>query len=446
MTNSENVQIPYNDAFSRLTYKNGKLCFEDVSLEAIAQKVGTPFYAYSQAAIESTYDRCATAFAPLGVGIFYAIKANHNQSVLHLFARKGAGVDIVSIGEAYRSLDAGIPANRIIFSGAGKTAEELAQAVDLDLYQINVESANELELLSQIASSKGKKAPVAIRINPDVDAKTMAKTTTGKKGNKFGIDIDKALAVYECATTLPGINLVGLAVHIGSQLVSVEPFRQAYAKTVDFLKELRAHGIDLPRLDLGGGLGIWYKNENVEDFSAWADVIAEATNGLGVEISIAPGRALVAHAGVLVSKVVHVKQGSDRQFLVLDTGMNDLTRPSLYGAYHHIIPVQEPSGDAVYSPYDIVGPVCESTDAFAAARQMPTLNDGDLVAFLSAGAYSASMASAYNSRPLVPEVLIHGDRFDVVRPRPTIQEMIAAEPRAYWLEEDSDPVLLRDAG
>ncbi|MDE1902055.1 MAG: diaminopimelate decarboxylase [Alphaproteobacteria bacterium] len=439
------VQIPENDAFAALSYKNDTLCFEGIAIEKIAEEVGTPFYVYSQLAIEATYGRCAAAFASIKAGIFYAMKANHNQSVLRIFARNGAGVDIVSIGEALRAIAAGIPAERIIFSGAGKTADELAQAVDLGLYQINVESSNELELLNQIAISRGKKAPVAIRINPDVDAKTMSKTTTGKKGNKFGIDIDVALPVYKRAYSLPGINLVGVAVHIGSQLTSVEPFRLAYAKTVDFLKMLRSQGMSIPRLDLGGGLGIWYRDEQVEDFSAWADVVAEATQGLGVEISIAPGRALIAHAGILVSSVVHVKQGSDRRFLVLDAGMNDLARPSLYGAYHHIIPVDKPASGAPYAPVDIVGPVCESTDAFALARPMPELKDGDLVAFLSAGAYGASMSSAYNSRPLVPEVLIDNDRYAVVRPRPTVQSMIDAEPQAYWLDEDADASRLAEA-
>jgi len=431
------VRIPQNEAFSFLKYKKGKLTLEDVALETIAQKVGTPFYAYTQSGIEATYDRCAAAFEPLDVGIFYAIKANSNQSILNLYARKGAGADTVSIGEIQRALAAGVPADRIIFSGVGKTAEELAQAVDLSIYQVNVESLNELELLNKIAVAKGKKVPVAIRVNPDVDAKTMAKTTTGKKGNKFGIDIDVVVPVFEKAAALPGIDLVGLAIHIGSQLYTVEPFQLAYAKTVEFLKMLRTKGIALSRLDLGGGLGVWYRDENIEDFAAWAKVVAETTKGLGAEINIEPGRSLIGHAGVFVSKVTYVKQGSDRRFLILDSGMNDLVRPSLYGAYHHIIPVSEPNADAATSPYDIVGPICESTDAFAITRTMPPLKDGDLVAFLSAGAYGSAMSSTYNTRPLVPEVLVSGDRFDIVRSRPTVQEMIAAEPMASWLRNDA---------
>jgi diaminopimelate decarboxylase len=430
---NESVHIPNNEAFSFLSYKRGKLYLENLSLETLAQKVGTPFYAYSQSAIEAVYDRAAAAFAPRGICIFYAVKANANQSVLTLFARKGAGADVVSIGETRRALAAGIPASHIIYSGAGKTKEELEQALDLNLYQINVESVNELELLNKIALAKKKKAPVALRINPDVDAKTKSKITTGKMGNKFGIDLCDALPVFKRAASLPGIDLVGIAVHIGSQLTSVEPFRLAYAKTVDFLKQLRAKGMALPRLDLGGGLGIWYRNEKVEDFDAWADVIAKATRGLDVEVSIAPGRALIAQAGLLISKVTQVKQGSDRRFLVLDAGMNDLARPSLYGSYHHIIPTTEPAAKTHQNIYDVVGPICESTDTFALSRKMPKLKDGDLVAFLCAGAYGSSMSSTYNARPLVPEVLIRGNKFSIVRSRPPIEETIASEPKAPWL-------------
>lgn len=435
MTQDNTTRLPVNEAFSNLSFGNETLHVENVSVERIAQHVETPVYVYSQKALEMTYERCATAFRPLNAGIFYAMKANHNQSVLRVFARLGAGVDIVSMGEAYRALAVGIPASRIIYSGVGKTADDLVQAIEIGMYQINVESASELEVLNQVAVRLGRKAPVALRINPDVDPKTMAGTTTGKKGNKFGIDIADALPVFERAAALPGIELLGVAVHIGSQITSAESFRVAYEKTVDFWTMLRARGIVLPRLDLGGGIGVWYRDEAPVDFEGWAHVIQEVTRGLDVELSVAPGRALVAHAGILVSTLVYNKQGNDRKFLILDAGMNDLARPSIYGAYHHIIPVKQLLSDSTCEPYDVVGPVCESTDAFAAARRMTPMRDGELVAFLSAGAYGSSMSSTYNSRPLVPEVLVHGNEYAVVRPRVPIQALIDAEPVASWLFE-----------
>jgi diaminopimelate decarboxylase len=433
MTQETNITAPRNETLGSLSYVGGALQVEGVPIDTIAREVGTPVYVYSQRTLESTYQRCAHAFSNLNAGIFYAMKANHNQSVLGVFAALGAGIDIVSIGEAYRALAAGIPASRIIYSGVGKTAEDLAQALNLGLYQINVESANELEVLNLVALRMGRRAPVAIRVNPDVDAKTMKGTTTGKKGNKFGVDIADALPVFQRAATLPGIQLLGLAVHIGSQITSIEPFRLAYAKTVEFWRMLRDRGIVLPRLDLGGGIGVWYRDEDPADFESWADVITEATAGLDVEICVAPGRALVAHSGILVTTAVYNKRGNDRRFLILDAGMNDLARPSLYGAYHHIIPVKEPVRGAMQEPFDIVGPVCESTDAFAAARMLYPIQDGDVVAFLSAGAYGAAMSSTYNSRPLIPEVLVNGSTYAVVRPRPTIQTLIDAEPMAPWL-------------
>lgn len=438
MTQGNSIRVPENEALSCLSFEGETLHVEQVSVSRIAQEVGTPAYVYSQRALETTYDRCVRAFAPLKAGIFYAMKANHNQSVLAVFANRGAGIDIVSIGEAYRALAAGIPASRIIYSGVGKTADDLAQAIRLNLYQINVESANELELLSEVAVRMGRRAPVALRINPDVDAKTMAGTTTGKKGNKFGIDIADALPVFERAAALPGVELFGVAVHIGSQITSVESFRLAYVKTIDYWRMLRDRGIVLPRLDLGGGIGVWYRDEEPVDFDGWAKVIREVTQGLDVELSVAPGRALVAHAGIMVSTAVYNKQGNDRRFLIVDAGMNDLMRPSLYGAYHHIIPVKRAPSDVTHETFDIVGPVCESTDAFAAGRSMPPVKDGELVAFLSAGAYGAAMSSVYNSRPLIPEVLVSGNEYAIVRPRPPIQALIDAEPLAPWLRGERE--------
>jgi len=434
MSKEDGVEIPRNEALSCFSYKSERLHVEDVSLERIAREVGTPTYVYSQKALEQTYERCSRAFQPLNASIFYAMKANHNQSVLAVFASLGAGIDIVSIGEAYRAIAAGIPASKIIYSGVGKTADDLAQAIELGLFQINVESANELELLNQVAVRMGRRVPIALRINPDVDAKTMKGTTTGKKGNKFGIDIADAMPVFERAAVLPGIELLGLAVHIGSQVTAIEPYQLAYAKTVEYWKMLRDRGIKLPRLDLGGGIGVWYRNEDPINFEKWAEIIREVTEGIDVELSIEPGRAMVAHAGVLVATAVYNKQGNDRRFLILDAGMNDLTRPSLYGAYHYIMPVQEPADGVAYEPFDIVGPVCESTDAFAAARLLPPMKDGDLVAFLSAGAYGAAMSSAYNSRALIPEVLVNGDQYAVVRSRAPIQALIDADSVAPWLE------------
>ncbi len=414
-------------------YRNGVLHAESVPLSRIAEAVGTPFYCYSTAALEAHYSAYAGAFAGQDAGVCYAVKANSNLAVIRCLARLGAGADVVSGGEMRRALAAGIPAGRIVFSGVGKTREEMRAALEAGIHQINVESIPELEALSEVAASLGVEAPIAFRVNPDVDAKTHAKIATGKKENKFGIDHDHARAVYARAAGLPGIKPVAIAVHIGSQLTDLAPFRAAYERVAALLHELRADGHDIRRLDLGGGLGITYKNERPPELADYAAMVRSITGNLGCRITLEPGRSLVGNAGVLVSRVLYVKEGLHRRFVIVDAAMNDLVRPALYDAYHGIVPVAEPDPAARTEPFDVVGPVCESGDTFALQRLLPPLAAGDAVAFLSAGAYGAVMASTYNSRPLVPEVLVNGADFAVVRPRPSVEEMLAAERVPDWL-------------
>ncbi len=414
-------------------YRYGVLHAESVSVHDIARDVGTPFYLYSTAALEAHYSAYAGAFAGQDAGVCYALKANSNLAVIRTFARLGAGADVVSVGEMKRALAGGIPPERIVFSGVGKTREELREALEAKIHQINVESIPELEALSAVASSLGVVAPIAIRVNPDVDAKTHAKIATGKKENKFGIDYDQARDIYKLAAALPGIKPVSIAVHIGSQLTDLAPFRAAYERVAALLHQLRADGHDIQRLDLGGGLGITYKNEAPPDLADYAAMVRSITGNLGCRVTLEPGRSLVGNAGILVSRVIYVKQGLHRRFAIVDAAMNDLIRPSLYEAYHGIIPVTEPESGAGLEPFDVVGPVCESGDTFAVQRPLPPLADDDLVAFLSAGAYGAAMSSTYNTRPLIPEVLVNGDRFAVIRPRPTVEEMLAAERVPDWL-------------
>ncbi len=419
---------------SAFAYRNGVLHAESVPLTRIAAAVGTPFYCYSTAALEAHYSAYAGAFAGQDAGVCYAVKANSNLAVIRSFARLGAGADVVSGGEMQRALAGGIPADRIIFSGVGKTREEMRAALEAGIHQINVESIPEVEVLSEVASSLGVVAPIAFRVNPDVDAKTHAKISTGKKENKFGIDYDHAREVYAQAAKLPGIKPVSIAVHIGSQLTDLAPFRAAYERVAALLHVLREDGHDITRLDLGGGLGITYKNEAPPDLADYAAMVRSITGNLGCRISLEPGRSLVGNAGVMVSRVIYVKQGLHRRFVIVDAAMNDLIRPALYDAYHGIVPVTEPDPAAVKEPFDVVGPVCESGDTFALQRLLPPMASDDLVAFLSAGAYGAVMSSTYNTRPLVPEVLVNGDDFAVIRPRPTVEEMLAAERLPDWLK------------
>jgi len=416
-------------------YRGGVLCAEDVPLTEIAAEVGTPFYCYSTATLERHYRLFDEALAGMDHLVCYAMKAASNQAILRTLAALGAGMDVVSGGEYARAIAAGVPGDRIVFSGVGKTREEMRVALIGGIRQFNVESEPELRALSEVAASLGLRAPITIRINPDVDARTHAKIATGKSENKFGIPIARARAVYAEAASLPGIEVVGIDVHIGSQLTDLEPFRLAYRKVADLTGVLRADGHDIRRLDLGGGLGIPYTRSNEApplpmDYGA---MIREELGHLGCEIEIEPGRLIVGNAGVLVSAVIYVKEGEGRDFLILDAAMNDLIRPAMYDAHHDIVPVIEPAPGGEQRPYDVVGPVCESGDTFARGRQMPAVAAGDLVAFRSAGAYGAVMSSEYNTRPLIPEVLVNGRDFAVIRARPSFDEMINRDTIPEWL-------------
>ncbi|MBM2321972.1 MULTISPECIES: diaminopimelate decarboxylase [Marivita] len=416
-------------------YRNGELYAEDVSVADIAAAVGTPFYLYSTATLTRHYQLFDDALNGMEHMVCYAMKAASNQAILKTLADLGAGMDVVSGGEYARAKAAGVPGERIVFSGVGKTRGEVRAALEGGIRQFNVESEPELLVISEIASSLGKIAPITIRVNPDVDAKTHAKISTGKSENKFGIPISKARAVYAEAAALPGIDVIGIDVHIGSQLTELEPYELAYRKVAELTELLRADGHNIRRLDLGGGLGIPYtrSNEAPPLPSDYGALIKRSVGHLGCEIEIEPGRLIAGNAGILVSRVIYVKQGEDRQFLILDGAMNDLIRPAMYDAHHDIVPVLEPDAGVEQQPYDIVGPVCESGDTFAKNRMMPPLAAGDLVAFRSAGAYGAVMASEYNTRPLVPEVLAKGDQFAVIRQRPDFDEIINRDTIPPWL-------------
>lgn len=416
-------------------YRNGHLHAEDVAIAEIAAEVGTPFYVYSTATLERHYRLFKDALEGLENTVCYAMKANSNQAVLTLLAGLGAGMDVVSGGEYARAIAAGCPPDKIVFSGVGKTRAEMEMALAGGVRQFNLESEPEMRLLSQIASRMGVTAPVTIRVNPDVDARTHEKIATGKSENKFGIPIARAVEVYAEAASLPGLDVVGIDVHIGSQLVELEPFEQAYTKLAELTRILRAEGHDIRRLDLGGGLGIPYERSNSAPPlpTEYGALIKRCVGHLDVEVEIEPGRLIAGNAGLLVSEVIYVKEGEGRDFLILDAAMNDLIRPAMYGAYHDIEPVEEAAAGAEQRPYDIVGPVCESGDTFAKARQMPPLAAGDLVAFRSAGAYGAVMASEYNTRPLIPEVLVKGHHFAVIRERPTFDEIINRDILPEWL-------------
>ncbi len=424
-------------------YQDGQLHVEQLPLARIAAAVGTPVYVYSSAKLTGAYRRFAAALAAEGVtaSICYALKANSNQAVIATFAAEGAGADVVSEGELRRALAAGVPPQKIVFAGVGKTPDEMAFALETDILQFNVESLPELEALSAVASRLGRVAPVALRINPDVDAKTHEKISTGKAENKFGINYDQAAAVAARCAALPGLALVGLAVHIGSQLTDLAPYRAAFGRLAALYRTLREQGHALQRLDLGGGLGIAYRDEQPPPVEAYARVVAEATRGLGAQLICEPGRHLVGNAGVLLTRAVYVKRGSSRAFVIVDGAMNDLIRPTLYEAWHDVVPVLQPADDAPVERYDIVGPICESGDFFAKQRPLPPLAAGDLIALCSAGAYGAVMASTYNTRPLVPEVLVKDGAFFVIRPRQDYATLIALDRMPPWLadEEQSPP-------
>ncbi|MEQ8389017.1 MAG: diaminopimelate decarboxylase [Alphaproteobacteria bacterium] len=417
-------------------YRDGQLMAEDVSLARLASEVGTPFYCYSTAAIRHAYGAFEEAFRNDPVTLCFAVKANSNLSVLRLLAGMGAGADVVSGGELARALEAGMLPERIVFSGVGKTRAEIRQAIEIGVLQINVESVPELEAISAVAEEAGKSVDIALRINPDVDARTHAKITTGMRENKFGITMDQAMDAYAAAIAMPGVRPVGVAVHIGSQLLGLAPFRHAFTRVADFVTALRATGLTVSRVDLGGGLGVRY--DEAEDtppaVAAYADVVRTTMADLDCEIVLEPGRALVGNAGVMVTRVEYVKESGTRNFVIVDAAMNDLLRPALYDAYHAIQPVSAPADPAHLKPVDVVGPVCETGDAFATGRLLPETAAGDLLAIRSAGAYGAVMASNYNTRPRAPEILVEGDNFAIIRPREEVADLLAADRFAPWLE------------
>ncbi|MEL6293015.1 MAG: diaminopimelate decarboxylase [Pseudomonadota bacterium] len=416
-------------------YRDGVLHAENVPLPEIVAQVGSPLYVYSTATLLRHFRLFDEALNGLDHLVCYAMKASSNQAILKTLAKAGAGMDVVSGGEYARATAAGVPGDKIVFSGVGKTADEIRMALQGGIRQFNVESEPEMEVLNAVAIELGVVAPITVRVNPDVDAKTHEKIATGKSENKFGIPIARAREVYAMAGRLPGLKVVGIDVHIGSQLTDLAPFEVAYRKVADLTKTLRAEGHDITRLDLGGGLGIPYEQSNQAPPlpTDYGDLIKRTVGHLGCEVEIEPGRLIAGNAGLMVAQVIYVKSGEDREFLILDGAMNDLIRPAMYDAHHDIVPLTEPEAGAEQQAYDIVGPVCESGDTFAKGRMMPKLRAGDHVAFRSAGAYGAVMASEYNTRPLIPEVLVDGDQFAVIRARPTFDEIINRDTIPHWL-------------
>jgi diaminopimelate decarboxylase len=416
-------------------YRNGVLHAEGVNIADMAEAVGTPFYCYSTATLERHYRVFSEAFADVKTLVCYAMKANSNQSVLRTLAKLGAGADVVSGGELKRALAAGIPPSKILFSGVGKTAAELRAALSEDILCINVESEPELELLSAIATGMGRVARISIRVNPDVDSGGHAKITTGKSENKFGIPISRARAVYARAAALPGIQVTGVDMHIGSQITDLAPMETAFRLLADFVTVLRSDGHVISHVDFGGGLGIPYDEDRAvpPEPAAYAAMVKRVSHNLGCTLMFEPGRMIVGNAGILVARVIYVKHGDGKNFVIIDAAMNDLIRPTLYEAYHEILPVREAAPGAAMMVADVVGPVCETGDYLALDRKLPTPKPGDLVAVMTAGAYGAVQAGTYNSRALVPEVLVNGDQYAVVRPRVEVEDLIAMDRTAPWL-------------
>ncbi|WP_039019402.1 diaminopimelate decarboxylase [Halocynthiibacter namhaensis] len=416
-------------------YKDGELHAEDVSVREITRSVGTPCYIYSARTLARHYRLFDEALEGMDHLVCYAVKACSNLAVLKLLGDLGAGMDVVSGGEYMRAKAAGVPGERIVFSGIGKTRDEMELVLKGGIRQFNLESEPEMRLLNKVALELGVVAPVTVRVNPDVDAKTHAKIATGKSENKFGIPISRARDVYAEIARLPGLKVIGIDVHIGSQLTDLAPYKAAYQKVAELTEDLRSQGHEITRLDLGGGLGIPYEQNNdrpplpVE----YGAMVKETLSHLNCEIEIEPGRLIAGNAGILVSETIYVKEGEDRKFLIVDAAMNDLVRPAMYEAHHDIIPVIEAAPGIEPDRYDIVGPICESGDTFAKGRDLVAMDAGDLVAFRSAGAYGAVMASEYNSRPLIPEVLVSGDQFAVIRARPTYEEMLNRDTIPEWL-------------
>ncbi|CDO47644.1 diaminopimelate decarboxylase [Bartonella henselae] len=417
------------------SYNQGVLHAEGLSLSALAQDVGTPFYCYSASAVVTNFKDYQNAFLDMPSLIAYAVKANSNQAVLRLLAANGAGADVVSEGELRRALAAGIPAHRIVYSGVGKTVKEIDFALAHDIYCFNVESEPELEQLSVRAVALSKTARVSLRINPDVDARTHRKITTGKSENKFGIPLSLAWDVYKKAAQLPGIQVCGVDMHIGSQICDLKPFEDAFLIVADFVRQLRSHGYALTHIDIGGGLGIDYGNEHhsVPSLSDYAALVRKHIAPLGIHIILEPGRSIVGDAGVLVTSVLYLKRGNGRNFVIVDAAMNDLMRPTLYDAWQNVLVVKQASKDASLIRADIVGAVCETGDYLALDRRVPTLATGDLLAITGAGAYGAVMASTYNSRLLVPEVLVQDTRYAVIRPRLDYAQLIGCDYVPDWI-------------
>ncbi len=416
-------------------FRDGVLHAEDVPVPEIAKAVGTPFYCYSTATLERHYNVFRKSLTGPDALVCYALKANSNQAVIATLARLGAGADVVSEGEMRRALAAGVPAGKILFSGVGKTAREIDFALSAGILCFNVESEPELELLSQRAEAAGKIAPVSLRINPDVDAKTHKKISTGNAENKFGIPRQRAREVYAQAAQLPGLKVRGIDMHIGSQITDLQPFDDAFAIMAELVTTLRTDGHDIEHVDFGGGLGVPYRvdNEPPPHPDAYADIIRRHCANLGVKVMFEPGRLIVANAGILVSEVVYLKEGGARDFLIVDAAMNDLIRPTLYDAFHDIFPVVRQPDSAPRMTVDVVGPVCETGDYLGLSREMPQLKSGDLIAVGTAGAYGAVQAGTYNTRLLVPEVLVRGGSFHVVRPRRTFEELIGLDSLPDWL-------------
>lgn len=415
-----------------LSYKNKKnrdeIFVEDVALSEIAKSVGTPFYCYSKKTLVENFKSFSDAFSQSGISdykICYAIKANFNIHLVKILNELGSGIDAVSAGEIYRGLKAGIDAKKIVFAGVGKTREEIEFALKNGVEEFSVESEAEMFLLSEVAVSLGKKAKFSLRVNPNVDAKTHEKISTGKKGDKFGVDIEKAEEIYAKAAKLPGLEIYGISTHIGSQITTVEPFKLAFQKLRELYLKLRQNGHKISSLDFGGGIGILYKNENTLLISDYVNLIKKITKDLNVKITIAPGRAIVGSSGVLTTKVIFVKETVAKNFAIIDAAMNDLMRPGLYGSYHEVLPAVKKYG--AKARYDLAGPVCETTDILAKDRELTDVKSGDLFVLCSAGAYGSSMSNEYNCRPMIPEVLVDGDKFKVIRRRPSFDEMMQLE-------------------
>jgi len=418
-------------------YRDGVLHAEDVSIAELAHEVGTPFYCYSTATLERHYRVMAEAFAGTDHMICYAMKANSNQAVIKTMAQMGAGMDVVSEGELRRALAAGVPARKIVFSGVGKTAREMALALKEGIACFNVESESELELLSSVAQRTGQRAKVSIRVNPDVDAKTHHKITTGKAENKFGISYVRAPEVYARAAALTALDVAGIDMHIGSQITELAPFEQAFRLMAELAQDLRAHGHNIRHLDLGGGLGVPYRGTNdvPPHPDEYAAMVKRTLGHLGLKYVLEPGRMIAGNAGILVSRVIYVKDGEAKHFVIQDAAMSDLIRPTLYDAWHDIVPVAEPRAGHATMTADVVGPVCESGDYLARARCLPHLAEGDLIATMTAGAYGAVQSGTYNTRPLVPEVLVKGRDWALVRPRQTYDELIGLDRLACWQDK-----------